>query len=668
MKRLLNIFILLFILLIAGSLTRLPTYSHIVFPVCFALSVLIVIGALGYIKFGLKKKLFVWILAALLFLPMNASFCQSASLSEKADEASLQEMANYNNKHKDEVCKYVDEKDKEGNKNKEAKAKMYDAKILDIAQKIVSNSARLNSSNYSRNNNLDEAYRCAKAYVEKVGEIQKSFSKKCSPFTVMIKSYLNKETCWPCDVTGAVLNAIQKVAVSSYNTVRDMSLILLGVMFLFWLGYVTIVFFGKFGFARISEYLTNVLNKAVLVIIVAALLHAPLVNVYRITISPAVQYAAGLAISISNIGYQKVHDNQSLITVMARFMGGKPKCSYCNNTGDRTVGSNNFMDQGTVNSLLCMVCQVYKQVSPMISLGQAIMCYASAAPKSNASNPSLAPLSAFAIPSFTGLFIGAAYVILFSLLMMIVGFHIMGATLRLGFLIILMPLWMVLFIFKTTRSYTQKAWTLLMHALCGLIGLSIAVGIILVGFNNLVPTAALLRFLYAATKSSPTELVGSFAGMFDGSDPLSEDKSSGDSWSSGITDTLVDYALDSLAGYSPMQTVFLFILFGMLSLNLIDKAAEYMERLLGAFIYVGNVGAQSMVEGASTGLKAIGTMGKAGSYVLGGLATGAAAGTIAKNVARSNAKKYKEETQGSSGAKANGTTEEGTKPPAEEKK
>ena len=646
MKQLLKGLFLLILFALTGSLTLMPTYAYIIFPACIFLSIILVLFSFGYIKFVLKKDLFIWIAIIFLAIPLFSAPIYAADAAAKTDQISRQEKENYIKKHTSEICNLVNEKDSAGNTNEAAKQHMYDPAKLEIAQKMLSYGLELGKSGIAT-----EGYKCAEKYANKAGEIQKSFAKKCSPITTLVKSYLNRESCWPCDITALVIDAIQRVAVNSYEFIREIAISLLGIMFLFWLAYVTLVFFGKFGFARISEYLTNVLNKAVLVLIVAALLHAPLVYVYRITVSPFVQYAAGFALTLSDIGNQQVLSDQSLITTMARVFGGKPECKWCDDVGNTGIGSGKFLDEGTVNAMLCTVCSVYKQVSPMIALGQSITCYATSAPKSFAANPSVSQAgSSFSIPSMTGLVMGMALVVLFSILMVIIGFYIMGATMKLGFTLILMPIWMVLFVFKGTRAYTSKAWTLLVHSMGTLIAISLAVAIILIGFNNLVPTKTLVGFIVTSIKSSPTEMLSSFAAVWNGEDPLSgSDSSDSGSWASGLTDHLVDLGISQVSGGSAMQTVILFAVFGLLSIQLVDKSSAYIERLINAWINMGNTGAEALAKGAGTGLSAVSSLGKTGIHASKGVSSfvaGAAAGAVGAFAARSatrSAERFKEQ-------------------------
>ncbi len=661
MKQLLKGLFLLILFALTGSLTLMPTYAYIIFPACVFLSIILVLFSFGYIKFVLKKDLFIWIAIIFLAIPMFSSPIYAADAAAKTDQISRQQKENYIKQHTSEICNLVNEKDSAGNTNEAAKQHMYDPAKLEIAQKMLSYGLELGKSGIAT-----EGYKCAEKYANKAGEIQKSFAKKCSPITTLVKSYLNRESCWPCDITALVIDAIQRVAVNSYEFIREIAISLLGIMFLFWLAYVTLVFFGKFGFARISEYLTNVLNKAVLVLIVAALLHAPLVYVYRITVSPFVQYAAGFALTLSDIGNQQVLSDQSLITTMARVFGGKPECKWCDDVGNTGIGSGKFLDEGTVNAMLCTVCSVYKQVSPMIALGQSITCYATSAPKSFAANPSVSQAgSSFSIPSMTGLLMGIALIFLFSILLVIIGFYIMGATMKLGFTLILMPIWMVLFVFKSTRTYTSKAWTLLVHSMGTLIAISLAVAIILIGFNNLVPTKTLVGFIVTSIKSSPTEMLSSFAAVWNGEDPLSgSDSSDSGSWASEIRDQLVDLGISQVAGGSAIQTVILFAIFGLLSKQLVDKSSAYIERLINAWINMGNTGAEALAKGAGTGLSAVSSLGKTGIYASKGVSSfvaGAAAGAVGAFAARSatrSAERFKEQ-ESQSQAQENIATEKG---------
>ena len=644
MKRILRLLAFLSILVVTGFLTRIPAFANIVFPVCMTLAILVFLFAVYYVKCVLKKDIFVWFLFACLIVTIGTTpvFAQSIGQrnADASDQAAIRKMSNYISNNKKDVCNGVDSQDQ-----------MYDPKILDKAQTIYSYIKSLQGQKRSIDN---EALKCSEEYINKAAALQKGLSQKCSPITSLVKSYLNKDSCWPCDITGLMLASIQRVAVASYDVVRSMSITLLCVLFLFWLAYVTLAFFGKFGFARISEYLTNILHKAIIVIIVAGLLHAPLVNVYRMVISPFVQYAASLAITFSEIGSREVKKGGNLVTEMARFVGGSAECKWCSQTGDMTVASNQFLDQGTVNAMLCTVCSVYKQVAPMIALGQAITCYSTSAPKSFAAKPSMSETgSAFSFPSISGLFTGLLFVILFSLLMVIVGFYIMSATMKLGFVLVLTPVWLVFFVFKGTRSYTSKAWILIVHSMVTLIAISIAISMILIGFTVLLPTKTIVGFVIMSIKSSPTQMLGSFAGVLEGNDPLADgsDSADGGSWASGITDTLVDSAIGSLTGFSPLQTMIVFASFAFLSIQILDKASTIVERLTNSWINMSNTGVTAMVKGTSTSLTAVSQIGKTGGAIVTGVAGFAAGNKLGKDlkdsqVNKNSASQFTEDSSG----------------------
>ncbi len=627
MKRLLKGILFLFVLITAGFLSRYPSYSHIVFPVCMGLSVLVFVYALIHIKFILKKNIFMLILCAFLITPIVTPTIVLADAAAATDSAQEKRWREYIKTNQEEVCAATGDKES-SNYADQSKRRMYNPGTLLLAEKIITYSTNLGETK-------SEAYKCAKKYANKAAEAQKSFKKQCSPITSMIKSYLNRKSCWPCDITGMMIAAVQRVAISSYRVVRSAALSLLIVMYLFWLVYVTLAFFGKFGFARISEYLTNVLNKSVLVLFVAALLHAPLINIYQMTISPFVQYTAGLAMVISETGMRESEAGSNFITTFANFVGGETKCEVCGNTTSTVVGSYQFLDAGTVNSLLCTVCSVYKQVAPMIGLGQAISCYATASPKSYHQNNAVSEGSSFAVPSMTALCVGMGLVILFSLMMVVVGFQIMSATLKLGFVLLLMPMWMVFFIFKPTRTYTTKAWTLIVHSMVTLIAVALAVSFIMIGFNSLLPPKKVIGFVLLAVRSSsdPSKMLSSFAATWqDGDDPLKseEDSKEGDSWASGITDKIIDTVISMVTDFSPFQTMIMFAGFALLSIKLLDSAGQYVERLANAYIQLSNVGADSFVKGASTGLTAVAGLGKSATY-LGSAAAGYATGKSSKS-------------------------------------
>ncbi len=485
----------------------------------------------------------------------------------------------------------------------------------------------------------------AKKYTDVVGKVYNSMGSGCSPIASIVKNILNKNSCWPCDVTALVITAIQEVAKSSHEVMTKAALNLMGGLFLLWLAYVTLAFFGKFGFARISEYLTNVLNKAILVLIVAAFLHLPVPEIYSKTVSPFVQFTAGLTQVFSQEGEAAAKKAGKTLHILQNIITGgtNPKCKYCDNMSSSMADdSPSFLDQGSVNGLLCTVCTVYHQVAPMISLGQGLSCFSGMSQKSNSDSSTIGGTSSFGVPRIGALLAGTTIVLIFSFLMFMIAYYIISSVLQLGFVIILLPFWMVAFVFKATREYTKNAWILVLHAMGTLISLSLNVALVMVGFSELLSGKVALALGWGIISGSPTTVMDAFTGG-----EIFQSQSEGDgSFFSGLTDKLIDFAVNQAIGMSPTHAILLLIAYAILSITIVSNTSFFVERILDAWINREANPQGEMMAGIQAAGKGIGSMSR-----LGAAGAGAAVGAVSASYARMRDKLDKQRAEASKSSK-----------------
>lgn len=571
MKHILRIIALLLFLTTAYFMVRYNVHApSFIFPICFGLSVILVVGTVCYFKFIKKQKIFAFLLVCMLAtVCMNSSvFAASSEDTIDTNAKTLREKGGADLAEYDAIMSGAKE------------ATQFDMDAYDAAHKVYTECEKLGITNNAASRFYKDC-QDAKKYSDIAGKVTNKMSVGCSPVKTIVKNLLNKDKCWPCDATAMVISSIQKIASSSHNVLRTAALNLLAVFFLLWLAFVTLVYFGKFGFARVSEWLTNILNKAVLVLCIAMFLHAPVTEIYKYTVSPFIMFSADLAQTFSNEGRRAAKEEGSIVKTLTNIMSlgsGSGECKYCQNKGYN--GTTAFLDTASVNSLLCMVCTVYHEVSPLIGLGQGIICFAGAAPTTNADNSMLGATNNFTLPKLGPLTIGIVLILSFSLVMILIAFYVILSVLQLGFVIILLPFYAMAFAFKTTREYTKNAWHLLMHAMMSLVALSIAVALVIVGLSSLLDSKMAISLGIAMMDdSSPTKMMDVFSGK-DDFDKATESSSDSGFDVVGIAKNVI---LSEL-GISPFRAVMLLIVFCILAVRLINSAPEIIERLLDVWI------------------------------------------------------------------------------------
>lgn len=628
MKRIIKFLLLLATTLTAVFIAHINPFNGMLFPICCAMSILIILGTLCYYTLIKKQKI-------LFIIPLILSICCMAFVlpafadnAENIDASTREEWRSKISSAGDavdsdsEFKKYYQTKD---GKNEDYVAgyepTTFNPDIAESANKALDYCEKLQILE-RKSDSLHEKCKKIEQYNYMVAKIKNLMGTSCSPITSIIKNLVNKNECWPCDVTALVLVSIQKVTAAAYEVLRPAALSLLGVLTMLWLAYVTLAFFGKFGFARISEYLTNVLNKIVLVLVISAILtsNQTISSLYRFTISPVVAYSASLAQQFSDSGRRAAKNAGSLLDVAKKIMslGSSSECSYCKNRGD--ISSNTlFLDPIATNSILCMICTVYHQVSPMIALGQGITCFAGASTVSQSDQSALSAATSHGVTRLGAVLVGMFLIIMFSLVMLLISFHVLSSILQLGFVLILLPLWLIAFVFKGTREYLKNAWALLMHAVISLVAISISTALVIIGFSDLLSGKLALALGWAMVKGSPNDILSTFTGELD---QTAQAAGEGGSMFSGLTDSLIQYGIDSLIGVSPMQAVFLLVAFAFLSVSMINAAPELVERLFNLWLGKSIDAQGMMMDSARTAMKGAGVMSSSAKLLAGAGALG----------------------------------------------
>ncbi len=629
MKHIIRLFFFIFLIAFGLELSRLDLGDgQTVFLICFALTLLVGGGACIYLLKTQKRKLFLFLgLAVIMACSLSASTVWAAKdWMEVSVVGQKEKLEDY----KSWVSQFA------------AKAKN-DPALSDYDNIMKGNSlpvingetafwasrATIACQSTEYGGQYDTDCENAKKYNDIVGKAYSSMATGCSPIASIVKNIINKNSCWPCDVTALVIQAIQDIAQSAYPIMKTAALNLMAGLFLLWLAYVTLAFFGKFGFARISEYLTNVLNKSILVLIVAAFLHAPVTEIYSFTVSPLVQFTAGLTQIFSDAGRTEAKNAGKTLNILQNIItgGANPRCKYCENFNAQSEATA-FLDQGSVNGLLCTVCTVYHQVAPMISLGQGLACFSGISQKSNSDSPSVGGNSSFGVPRIGALLTGAVIVLVFSLLMFMIAYHIIASVLQLGFVIILMPFWMVAYVFKATREYVKNALALLLHALGTLISLSLNVALVIIGFSKLLSGKVALAIGWGIISGSPTTVMNAFTGA----EVLQNQESGDGSFFSGLTEKIVDYAVDQAIGMSPTHAIILLVVYAIMSITIVNNTALLVERILDAWLNR-QAGPDDILAGVQTVGKGLGGIAR-----LGAAGVGAAAGAVSASYARTRDK------------------------------
>lgn len=328
---------------------------------------------------------------------------------------------------------------------------------------------------------------CAVNYIEYCADLEKQEQKNCR--TVAQTMVKDTEECWICDIVSLIITAIQKMAGNTYLMMRKLSLGLLGIMFLFWIAFKVLELIGQMGYGDNGAFFTEFLIRVITVSIAAAILHAPIVDFYRVAISPFIMVSAGLyrELADATVTDGKTSFADEVRQEMKVAQSPKSCFSACDKMNDpnfkfdeSTEGEVAVLDPSSINAFQCMTCTAYNQVTPFIAIGEAMNCYAIV-------NGFSIPLTPYFFPKLHYMVVGYTLVIVFSFIALLVGLYIIDIILRLGFVIVLTPLLITAWAFPISREYATRGWNLILYCLLQFIGLAIVLALFGAVVTEIIP-------------------------------------------------------------------------------------------------------------------------------------------------------------------------------------
>ena len=290
--------------------------------------------------------------------------------------------------------------------------------------------------------------------------------------------------CWFCGIFEKIFDLINELATRLYALLSEWFQALLAIM-----GFAAILFMvGKFFLTfhgtNIGQEYTNLFQMIGRMILAFALLHASVGEVFGLFIRPFFSFtgalvdainavespaAGGMVISLSQInitqtGNCSAEDLQGVANQIQAEVKSMCIDETPNPYGTFTFDGKEAAFDATMRSVL--VCML-KTTSAALLVGMA----------QGAATMELSDEDGFKykdiIPNFGMLIFGLIQFIAFLYLYIMTPIKLLDVLIRFGFVAIMMPLWIVFWVFKTTRGYTKKAWDIVMTSLFYLVSLTI---------------------------------------------------------------------------------------------------------------------------------------------------------------------------------------------------
>ena len=284
----------------------------------------------------------------------------------------------------------------------------------------------------------------------------------CSPVPQTVNFYLSN--CYICDFVSLLLGAINTVATQSFDMMGDVgggpAISLMAIGFALWLGWHIGSYLINYKYPDPMEFVTELGRCAFRVTFIAAILMLPAALAVDFIISPIITMATELILGLVNT------DVVADIIANNSISGTENFCGAALN--DSGLSNGMALSPQVLNSILCMVQSVYYEAIKGLVIGEGIAC-----------NAQSINLIIFSIPDIGMWIIGIIIFIVFAVIVFSISFAMVDYIVRIGFVLIMLPLLLVAWVFPITRQYTKRGWDLFLNSLVALVAMAITVGLIL---------------------------------------------------------------------------------------------------------------------------------------------------------------------------------------------
>lgn len=303
-----------------------------------------------------------------------------------------------------------------------------------------------------------------------------------SYFSDAIEAYTSAKQggfCWFCPVFVAIFKGIDVIATKVSIQLAGAFLALLAAGLLFWIVFYVGRLFVQMQPIDMSKFFTDMLGTTGRAVVAMALLYS-FFGIFTYLINPLLVMSMGLSSSIMEAGGFSSSVSSASQTYASQVEGIK-KMSLCEVQRDKNEniigysGASNCAEQWTegdhaftMETCSAMECSIRSMSASLVG-GMAV--------------GSSITSSSFSLNLFNlnlgGIVIGIIILLGYFLIYLAFPFKMIDALIRLGFVCALAPLFIVLWVFPATRSYTQKAWQMLLGSCMTFVFLAVVMVLIL---------------------------------------------------------------------------------------------------------------------------------------------------------------------------------------------
>lgn len=309
-----------------------------------------------------------------------------------------------------------------------------------------------------------------------VGDITELFSPSgAAVYSTTLTAFLSlKEGCWFCPIFDTIYDTANTLATSIYDKLRGIFLSLLALLGAGWLMFNVLKFITTLHAPNIGEFMTRNFKTLGLMLIMAVFLRAEASflteyfvdapSLMALDISDKILEAGGFG--NDTIEYQTYTVKDDCPGWKKGDVKTEEHVSLCDKADSaKYVGM--AMSAILRDRIICLLKKVSVRLIKGIAMGATFIVV------------SFKAGFAGILPSFSMFVVGVLVFCCYFALFIKIPIHLIDIVLKLCFLIITLPIYVVCFPFPSTRGYAKKAWEMLLSILVHIISLCIFVSLAL---------------------------------------------------------------------------------------------------------------------------------------------------------------------------------------------
>ncbi len=284
--------------------------------------------------------------------------------------------------------------------------------------------------------------------------------------------------CWFCPIYKTIFEAVNMMTTTMYTKLRDLFLALVILGTFGWLLWTVLVFITTIHGPNVGELMTTLFKGLGTAMLVSIVLNAHPSFITRYIVDPIAAVGSGLSLEIMDLQSGGNTMRGGVVNYTMFSCGGsisrQETINVCPPIVVNAQNQNMALSQDFYWSIDCLLRRISLELIFGISLGSAIFSHGLTAGLGNM------------LPDFTVMFAGLVVLFAYLSLYIMAPFKLVDVLIRMGFILILLPVFIAAITTKYTRGYAKKGWEMFVSAWITLIAVSLAIA-----FSTMLMAAAL---------------------------------------------------------------------------------------------------------------------------------------------------------------------------------